>query len=387
MTATVVPLHADDTAARYPRVRDGATFIEAGAAPDPIWGEAEQPLAAKGEGTMICGPPGVGKTTLVQQVMRARLGAIDTVLGLPVVPGERKVLYLAMDRPHQAARSLARMVTSDSERQLLREQLVVQEGPPPFDVVRHPEALAEMVVAFNADTLVIDSYKDLAAGLAKDEVGASINIAIQHVVAAGAEVFGLHHQRKAQGDNKKPNTLADVYGSTWLTSGLGSVILLWGNPGDLLVEFDHLKPPAEAVGPFSIRHDHRHGISTIADQVDLEQLLANTPAGLSAHDAAGMIFASANPDRNQVEKARRKLERLVEKDVADKIKGDSLRDPTLYILRLPRQATGGKYRVKRVKQRVKNPTHLSRTSPSRHNKPSRTLHGLHAPPKTVPPPL
>ncbi len=33
-------------------------------------------------------------------------------------------------------------------------------------------------------------------------------------------------------------------GSTWLTSGLGSVIVLDGEPGDPTVELRHLKQPA-----------------------------------------------------------------------------------------------------------------------------------------------
>jgi integrase len=36
---------------------------------------------------------------------------------------------------------------------------------------------------------------------------------MQLYVAAGVEVLALHHQRKAQGDNKRPRALSDVYGS------------------------------------------------------------------------------------------------------------------------------------------------------------------------------
>ena len=72
----------------------------------------------------------------------------------------------------------------------------------------------------------------------------------------------MHHGRKANADNKKPNTLDDVYGSAWLTAGMGSVICLWGKPGDSLVELTHLKQPAEAVGPMMVLHDHATGRST-----------------------------------------------------------------------------------------------------------------------------
>jgi hypothetical protein len=39
----------------------------------------------------------------------------------------------------------------------------------------------------------------------------------------------IHHQRKAQGDNKKPNKLSDVYGNQYLVNRATSVVLLWPN--------------------------------------------------------------------------------------------------------------------------------------------------------------
>ena len=44
------------------------------------------------------------------------------------------------------------------------------------------------------------------------------------------------HERKAGQDSKRHHALDDVYGSTWLTSGLGSVIAINGDPGDPTVE-------------------------------------------------------------------------------------------------------------------------------------------------------
>ena len=66
----------------------------------------------------------------------------------------------------------------------------------------------------------------------------------------------LHHERKAANGGKRVHTLDDVYGSTWLTSGLGSVFVLDGEPGDPTVELRHLKQPAEPIGPLTLRHDH-----------------------------------------------------------------------------------------------------------------------------------
>src|SRR4029453_4607523 len=71
-----------------------------------------------------------------------------------------------------------------------------------------------------------------------------------------------NHQRKATSENKKPKMLDDVFGGQWLTGGLGSVLLLWGQPGDTEVELSHLKPVEIKVGPYMVKHDHKRGYST-----------------------------------------------------------------------------------------------------------------------------
>jgi replicative DNA helicase len=265
--------HARDT---DPRV-DGETFVfNAPPLPESVWGDGgSKVLMAKGEGTMLVGPQGVGKSTLAQQVVLKRIGIGDPdLLGYEVARDERKVLYLALDRPRQIARLFRRMVT-EANRQILRERLVVCEGALPFALsYDKPGQLAQYALDVGAGMIVADSYKDLAGSLSDEQTGALINKVVQQVVVAEIDWLGLHHQRKAQARiNPKPNTLADVYGSTWLTSGLGSVIGLWGNAGDTTVEFTHLKQPADVVDIGAITTDHTKGISRVA-------------FGPSGHDAA-----------------------------------------------------------------------------------------------------
>jgi hypothetical protein len=75
----------------------------------------------------------------------------------------------------------------------------------------------------------------------------------------------LHHERKAANGAKRVQSLDDVYGSIWLTSGLGSVIVLECEPGDPTAELRHLKQPAEPVGPLTLRHDHAAGVTALFD--------------------------------------------------------------------------------------------------------------------------
>ncbi len=76
-----------------------------------VWGNDDAPLAVEGEGLMLFGPQGVGKTTIAQQLVLALAGIRNKCLGLSVRPERGKVLYLAMDRPEQIKRSFRRMVS------------------------------------------------------------------------------------------------------------------------------------------------------------------------------------------------------------------------------------------------------------------------------------
>jgi replicative DNA helicase len=296
---------------------DGAAFVLDPPETVPsIWGDDDNVAWASGEPLVIAGPQGVGKTTAAQRLALLRSGVYGGELcGMPVEVGRGRVLYIAADRPRQAARSFRRMV-SEAERQALSAALVVWSGPLPFDLGKAaPGQLVEFVGAFpEVDTVFVDSLKDVAVGLTDDEVGAQVNAEHQRVIAGGYELVVLHHQRKATGDNRKPRLLDDVYGSTWLTAGAGSVLLLWGQAGDPIVELRHLKQPSGEVGPLTLIHDHEHGAIGLHERVDAYQLVHGAlSGGIAVRDAASQLFGSSEPGRNEIEKARRQLERLVER--------------------------------------------------------------------------
>jgi replicative DNA helicase len=302
------------------RLVSGAEFIlDAPKDVPAVWGGASGTVAwAQGEGFMLVGPDGVGKTTLAQQLTLGLIGLRRRVLGWRVVTLDRPVLYLAADRPSQASRSFARMVTEE-HRAILQERLIVWKGPLPFNVVEQPASLARFARERDAGAVVIDSLKDIAIELSRDEVGGRVNEALQELVVEGIEVCALHHQRKAKQDGSKPTKLADVYGSRWLTAGMGSVVLLWGEPGDLVVDFRHLKQPAEEIVALKVLHDHERGESRVYEQVDLLELVTVAATeGLTAERAAAVMFGTEAPGANEVEKARRQLERLVRGDLIRK---------------------------------------------------------------------
>jgi AAA domain len=298
-----------------------------------VWGDGKDVIWAQGEALMICGPSGVGKTTLALQLLRARISLQYKVLGYSVAQTGGRVLYLVMDRPAQFQRAARRVFTED-ERGVLNDRLVVWKGPPPKDLALHPGLLIELCELANADTVFIDSVKDAAVGIAKDEVGAGYNRARQTALAEGIEVIELHHMRKSSADNKRPNSLDDIYGSTWLTAGAGSVVLLWGEAGDPVVEWRHLKQPESEVGPFKVTHDHDTGVSEVEANVDLKAMIIRTGVrGLTAFDYAAQLFAVSKPSDAQKKKAMRLLNRKVTEGFLSRIDGASGGDASHYFLR------------------------------------------------------
>ncbi len=125
-------------------------------------------LWAEGEPTMLYGPDGVGKTALLQQLVLRRVGiGKPELLGLPVKASEKKVLYFALDRPQQAARSMRRMV-SEQDREMLKKRVTVWRGSLPFECSRTPRSLARFVLDRDRDTAAIDSLKNLAPSSRRD---------------------------------------------------------------------------------------------------------------------------------------------------------------------------------------------------------------------------
>lgn len=220
-----------------------------------------------------------------------------------------------MDRPKQAARSLARM-TCDDDHEDLRQRLVVRRGPPFRDLAKHSGDLLALARRAGAGLVVVDSIKDAAVGLSDDEVGAGWNRAVQTCLASGVDVLALHHNRKAAQGAAKPRSIDDVYGSTWITAGARSVVLLWGQPGDLVVELVHLKQPMASVGPFKVEQNPATGEMTVMEGFDLLSVLRNSPQGLTAKEGAQRQFGVDRPSATQQRQVKRSLDRLLQTEAA-----------------------------------------------------------------------
>jgi replicative DNA helicase len=213
------------------------------------------------------------------------------------------------------------------------------------EVARQPERLAEWAKAQGAGTVAIDALKDVAARLSEDETGSGITRAWNHVLAEGIEIVANHHQRKATGENRKPNTLDDVYGSAWITAGAGSVVLLWGKAGDPVVELSQLKHAAGEVGPFKVAIDFTTGGLRVDEGTDPLAVVRAAPNGLTAQEAARILYGSE--ERSDVEKARRQMNRLERRRLVRRRPGQPVlgqgarQSPDRYVATAPRGLVEG----------------------------------------------
>lgn len=126
-------------------------------------------------------------------------------------------------------------------------------------------------------------------------------------------------------------TLDDMYGSRWITAACGSVVYLEGQAGDLVVKLHHLKQPGAEVGPLELVHDHDQGTTDVREDAEGDPLAAVQASidPVTVRQVAASIFATTDPSANQIEKARRRLERLAGKGLVEAIRGDN-QTPTTY---------------------------------------------------------
>ena len=301
---------AENVEAYSERLVDGAAFIlDQPATPPAVWGVGNRVLWAEGESLVIAGTPGVGKSTIAAQLVSASVGLRSDVLGYPVTECA-KVLVLAMDRPRQIARNYARFFSA-ANRDVLAGRLVFLKGPPLADFAVDERQFLDLCTAAGlgpGDRVVVDSIKDAAVGLSEDRVGAAYNRARQLVLAEGIDVVELHHMKKNGSGDGPPKALGDVYGSTWITSGAGSVVLIHGVAGDPVVTLLHLKQPMDDVGPLVVTHTETGDSTVDTKSTDVVEIVRNCgPRGASTEDVAVVLCEASRPTKGQIERARRRL--------------------------------------------------------------------------------
>ena len=299
---------ANITALNLNATTQGGSFIlDDQTSDDYWWGDGQDILAMRGEAVVLAANTGVGKTTLAAQVIAAWIGTQPDALGCQVRGDGRKVLLLAMDRPKQAARALRRIFGAE-HRELLDAMLVVRKGPPPAQITSDPTVWATLAAEHDAGLVIVDGLKDATSELNGDEAGLAANQAMQSVIASPSELLVLHHLRIGVAGGKP--SLDDLYGSTWIPSGAGSVIVLQGLAGGDKVKLHHLKSPVDAVGPWDIALNTATGTMHRMNHDDLRAIVTSAGTrGVDAKQAAVALYRDADPTDEIVKRVKRMLDK------------------------------------------------------------------------------
>ena len=189
---------------------------------------------------LLSGPPGCGKTQLSLQF------GIHLALGLPFLgftpTRQRKILFLSLEMGHAAIKKFMSAMAS----QLTREQLsILQENfrihpigqDIPIDTPEGQGVVKKFLQDDAPDGIMIDSM-----GKSSDE-DINSNTAIKSMfkfvdrmkMEYDCFFWFIHHNRKAQALNKKPNKLSDLYGSQYISANASTVLGLWPEIGAIEV--------------------------------------------------------------------------------------------------------------------------------------------------------
>ena len=302
---------------------DGVAFLESGNNAPPIWGEGGQALWAPGQGQMIFGSDGVGKSAVLQQVCMARIGIRDSsVLGFNIEPSDKTILYLALDRPEQIKRSIARMVNLNDSviYSRFKEKFIFWKGVLPFSCDFDPKGFAEWCMKIGGDNLgmvIGDSVKDMVSSCVDDGAGIGFNDTVQALLNYGVEVGVCHHNRKNSKDGK-PRKLDDVYGSRWLVAGLGSVLNIWKYENDKdRRELTQLKTPyGEAIDPIDYEDNYVKGISEVAQSktgILMDALIRAGEQGMTIEDIVLLLYKRVKDKDSDYDAYRQRTYRLLKK--------------------------------------------------------------------------
>jgi AAA domain len=193
-------------------------------------------LHKKGVG-LVAGPPAVGKTQFSLRMMEALSTGSKFLKWEPVKP--QRTLFISMEM-------------ADVELDYMLRKMDLQADPDNFLIcpvggsihmnkLDTRKDLVELIEKWKPDGIVFDS---LGKGVGDDINSEKVIFDTFNFIDQIREAFGLftwfvHHPRKEQIGNKKPDQLSDLYGNTYIGANIRTAINLW--PVGSEIEFSCLK--------------------------------------------------------------------------------------------------------------------------------------------------
>lgn len=201
-------------------------------------------LQTKGR-MLLTGPPGIGKTQFaISAASHIALG--KDFIGLRTArPG--RVAFLSLEMGHADLKvftSLQAAGFTPEELDVLEDRLILLPVGEALHFTRTEvtDWLTDFIQRSKIDGLIVDSLSSFLPNMSDEAAVNKFNEWDSRLRnRLGCFTWYIHHHRKAQGDNQKPNKLGDVYGSVYLTGQSTTVASLWRTSLEDTLEVTTLK--------------------------------------------------------------------------------------------------------------------------------------------------
>jgi len=185
---------------------------------------------------MVASKPGIGKTQFSLQL------GIHVALGEPFlvwkIDRAAKVLFLSME---MSTISLKQFIDAIGSRftpeqfLLLKQNFVIRnvgEGVS-LETAQGIKYLFDMLEKHHPELVVIDTFGKISHGEISEKTTRRVfNALLQARSEFNCSFWLVHHNRKANSDNKHPVDLEDIYGSMYITAEMTSCLTLEGIKND-----------------------------------------------------------------------------------------------------------------------------------------------------------
>lgn len=181
----------------------------------------------------LAGPPGCGKTQVSLQ-FALHMACGKPFLGWEFPDGPKKVLFVSMEmgsRPLRHFLSKMWIGFTEDEQRLIEANLrfnAIGYGIP-MDTQRAQDAIEGWIQNNGYDGVFFDSLGQSTTDdlTAESTIKRTFEFVNRLKMEYDCFVWFIHHTRKAQAENKRPNKLADLYGSQYIAAHASAVVSLY----------------------------------------------------------------------------------------------------------------------------------------------------------------
>lgn len=249
----------------------------------------------KGGMFLVSGPSGIGKTQLSMQAA-AHLALGKPYLDREVVSGPQRIGFFSLEMGHAELKHFLKLQAQSytaEERELLEKNLLFFPLGEAIYLNRDEEKvqIQEIIKKYELDGIFIDSIgSSTEDSLSQDDkIRGLLDWVDRLRQRLNVFVWFIHHNRKASGDNKRPNKLDDVYGSRYITARPTTVMVMWPSSTPSAISLIPLKVRLSATPPpFDLHRDSRlcftikkGGITIIDTRTEDDGMERIKPSGLS----------------------------------------------------------------------------------------------------------